>query len=617
MCGIAGIMAPSAPREALATQVRLMINTLAHRGPDGEGVYADNGIALGHRRLAIIDPVAGQQPFQSWDGRWTLVYNGELYNYIELRKELESEGAVFTTDSDVEVLLAVLTRRGLDGIHDCNGMWAFALWDRHRRELTLCRDRCGEKPLYYKEVDGGLLFASELKALFAAGVEKQPDWGLLELYLTLGFVPAPYTFFKGINKLSPGNWLLAHDGKISVQPYWRLPQPDEQQMNRDSAAVVETFRHLFTDSVRLRMRSDVPFGAFLSGGLDSASVVACMTENSQHAVRTFTIAFPEPEFDERSLAQLVVERYGTQHRERMLEPDDIDAAVSAIARHYDEPFGDASAMPTRQVCALASEDVKMVLTGDGGDEVLSGYTTYQGERFASRYQRWPRGLQSVIPSVLHAASGVLRGSVRYRLNRAERICHTAALDFEARVLEKASRISPERAVRLASGHRCVSAMEWMHDQMEDCRFRDPFYRLMYFQFRCTLPDRMLTKVDRVSMAHSLETRLPFLDHRLVEFMVGADQHVKLPGYERKRVLREAMRTRLPTPLLRAAKRGFAVPLRHWFRERSLNPVLNRLIDVEWGVNSAEIRRMVAAHRSGEEDLGDGLWVLLVLRQVLS
>ncbi len=589
-----------------------MTAIIRHRGPDGEGLHLAPGIGLGHRRLAIIDPAAGQQPMADAETGNVIVYNGEVYNYVEIRKELEAAGHRFHTQSDTEVILKAYAEWGTDCLARFNGMWAFALWDASRRHLFLARDRLGIKPLHYCTQGDRLLFASEMKSLFAAGVPREADPALLDVYLSFGYIPAPHAFFRDVRKLPPGHFLLSDGRHTEVRRYWDLPQVEAGDMRRDAAAVDEEFATLLGDAVRISMRSDVPFGAFLSGGLDSSAVVTLMTRQTELPVSTFTIGFDDAEFDERALARQVAERAGTRHHEATVVPEDLDVALERVAFHYDEPFGDSSALPTGHVARLAASQVKMVLTGDGGDELLSGYTAYQVEKIAGAYARVPGALRHLAEAGLGAAAGLLRGRLRYGANRYRRLLATTAAPFEERLLTKAAWLERDRRRALLAGHHVVPVEEVLADLMKDCRHGDPFYRLMYFNHKVSLPDDMLTKVDRMTMAWSLEARVPLLDYRLIELMAGVLKDVKLDGFTRKAVLRRTVGRELPPAVLAAGKRGFVVPLRNWFRSGDFAETRVREAAARLDLAPGVTGDILAEQRSGERDYGNLLWMLMVL-----
>lgn len=616
MCGIAGIAyrdrSTVVDRELLAR----MTNVLAHRGPDAHGFHNVPGLGLGHRRLSIIDPAAGHQPMADPDSQNVIVYNGEVYNYVELRTELESLGYNFVTDSDTEVILKAYDRWGKDCLHRLNGMWAFALWDARHQHLFLARDRLGIKPLHYFSDGSRFIFGSEMKSLFAAGVPRQPDLELLDVYLALGYIPAPHSFFRGIRKLLPGHCIITDGSRVEVRKYWDLPAVDESAMRTDRAAVHDEFAHLLEDSVRISMRSDVPFGAFLSGGLDSASIATLMAGQTSLPVQTFTIGFDAAAYDERALARLVATQIGAGHHEKVVEPEEFQSTLKQVCFHYDEPFGDSSAVPTGHVARLAAAHVKMVLTGDGGDEVLSGYPAYQVEKFAGAYGRIPALARRALESSLAGAALLTRGKVRYGLNRYERMFRTAGYPFAERLLSKAAWLDKPSRASVLGDIKSVPVDDVISDLMRDCPWTDSFYRLMYFNFKVSLPDDMLTKVDRMTMASSLEARVPFLDYRLVELMAGVHKDVKLAGLQRKSVLRRTVGRRLPPPLLRATKRGFVVPLRTWFRNSDIAAPLATPTLANWGISAEAVSTIVDRHRSGQQDYGNLIWMFLVLQETL-
>jgi asparagine synthase (glutamine-hydrolysing) len=615
MCGIAGILYRDRQTPVNPDLLQAMTDMVRHRGPDGEGLHIVPGLGLGHRRLAIIDPATGQQPMMDAETGNIIVYNGEVFNYVEIRAELAAAGHRFRTDSDTEVILKAYAQWGERCLDRFNGMWAFAIWDDSHKRLFLARDRLGIKPLHYCVDAERIVFASEMKSLFAAGVPRMPDTSLLDVYLTFGYIPAPHSFFSGVRKLLPGQYLITDGARTEIRRYWDLPAVAEGDMRRDAPAVQEEFAHLLGDAVRISMRSDVPFGAFLSGGLDSASVVSLMAEQTPLPVETFTIGFDDPAFDERRLARLVSARVNTRHHEAVVSPDDLEAALHRVAFHYDEPFGDSSALPTSHVARLAARHVKMVLTGDGGDEVLSGYPAYQVEKVAGSYLRIPRSLRRCAEILVGGVAGMTRGHMRYAANRYYRLLTTTAAPFEDRLLAKTAWLEEDRRRAVLAGLPVHRARDVFVELMRDCPYRDSFYRLMYFNYKVSLPDDMLTKVDRMTMAWSLEARVPFLDYRLVELMSVVHKDVKLPGLTRKAVLRKTVGRRLPEALLAAGKRGFVTPLRSWFRQGGFADSIVRRSVAMTGLSGPVIEQILAEQRAGQRDYGNLLWMLTVLGAV--
>ncbi len=616
MCGIAGIFHFDFSRRVDEPLLRRMTDCLSHRGPDGEGFFINNNIGLGHRRLSIIDLSTGSQPMFNEDKSISIILNGEIYNYIELREELKSFGYTFRTTSDTEVIIRAYQKWGTDCQNKLNGMWAFALWDENKKQLFISRDRIGEKPLFYSTHDSTFLFGSEIKSILAYGVPKIPNLELTELYLTLGYIPAPYTFYKNIHKLQAGHFIIANGNSFSEKKYWDLPEIDEENMIADKKFVYENFENLLKDSVRIRMRSDVPFGAFLSGGLDSASVVALMSEISSVPVKTFTIGFKEKMFDERKLAAQVAEKFKTEHHEYVIEHHSFDEALNDVMLHFDEPFGDSSALPTGEVSEIAAKKVKMVLTGDGGDEVLSGYNSNRVEKFAEQYQKLPSLLRNNFPGMVSSTGKLFRGDKRHKINQVAKAFSFSNKSFEERLMAK-SWCKPELAEKLIShSEKQIKLKDFVGNFFSKYSVKHPFYQLMFFQFKVLLPDDFLAKVDRMSMASSLETRVPFLDYRLVEFMAKVDRDVKMQGYQRKSILINTIGKRLPSDLLRAPKRGFSVPLRKWFADKSFEQKLQSLYSEDFGLDKKIIKKLIEDNNSGKTDNGNLIWMLFVLKKWL-
>jgi asparagine synthase (glutamine-hydrolysing) len=613
MCGIAGFYHLNKEREADGSLLETITNCVSHRGPDGAGYFRKNNLALGHRRLSIIDLSTGDQPMFSDDKSVTIIFNGEIYNYVELRSELISLGHVFKTTSDTEVIIRSYEQWGIECQNKFNGMWAFALWDDKEQLLLLSRDRLGEKPLFYSQYDETIIFGSEIKSILAYGVPPSPNVEVTELYFTLSYLPAPYSFYKHIMRLQPGCYIMVKNGKTQIYSYWDISSIDESSLITDRKKVYNTFEELLYSSVKIRMRSDVPFGAFLSGGLDSAAIVALMSDIAKEPVRTFTIGFENKNFDERKLAALVAEKFRTEHEESLVKPEEFDVSLSKILYHFDEPFGDSSAIPTGNVSRVAVNKVKMVLTGDGGDEILSGYTPYQAEKLAVIYQALPRFITKALPSFVAGLGQLFTGGLRYKLNRSARVLKSSSMTFEKRLLSKMWS-TPEFTQQLIQpGENYIKLEDYLSDLFAKYPLNDPFYKLMIYHFKVLLPDDYLTKVDRMSMAHSLETRIPFLDYRLVEFFCNVHKDVKMEGFTRKSILRNTIGRRLPVQLLSAPKKGFGVPLRDWFKNRSFEAKLNQLKfeSHRVGLNSEMVGEIVEKNVSGKEDLGNLLWMLFV------
>jgi asparagine synthase (glutamine-hydrolysing) len=615
MCGINGFFHYEVSRKADPILVKKMSDTLSHRGPDGEGFFISNNVALGHRRLSIIDLKTGDQPMYSDDGKIVVIFNGEIYNYIELRDELRKEGKKFKTTSDTEVIIQSYIHWGTDCLNRFNGCWSIALWDDNKKQLILTRDRIGEKPMFYAEYDNTFIFGSEIKCLLAYGIPKLPVFELTEIFLSLGYIPAPYTYYKNIHKLKPGHLLIIDYHGFKNIKYWDLPEVDEAEMLTDKKIIYNQFDFLLRDSIKLRMRSDVPYGAFLSGGLDSSSIVALMSELTPYPVETFTIGFENKSFDESQLAKEVALAFKTTHHTKIIDQESFDKSLSNITHHYDEPFGDSSAIAVGNIAAYASKSVKMVLTGDGGDEVLSGYNSYLGVKYTSLYRKIPEIIRSQIPTLTNKTASLFKGDLRYKLNRISRVCKTGNLDFKERMIEKLAwtEIRDVKNIVSTLSYQQFAIEDYISDVLSPCIFKDDFYKLMYLNLKLSLPDEMLTKVDRMTMANSLEARIPFLDHRLVEFMYKVNKQIKLPGSQRKSVLKNTIGKRLPLAILSSPKKGFVVPVREWFKNKDFSERLSDLVNNSYGLEKQTLKKVISANINGQTDNGNFIWMLFVLQ----
>ena len=615
MCGITGYIHLESEKSSSLQLIKKMTDAIIYRGPDAEGFYVNNNIAFGHRRLSIIGLKTGGQPMLSEDKQIIISYNGEIYNYIELREELIKKGHSFKTDSDTEVIIHAYLEWGIDCQKKLNGMWAFSLYDHRTNELFLSRDRIGEKPLHYTTFNNTFVFGTELKSIKEFGVPFEQNLELVELYLFLTYVPTPYTFYKNIYKLKPGHFIKIKDGKVSEIKYWDLPEIDEENMHSNKKEIYSNFTDLFEDSVRLRMRSDVPFGAFLSGGLDSSAVVATMSKFSKHPIETFTIGFDDKAFDESQLAQDVATKFNTNHHLNFVKRYSFEESISHLLKHFDEPFGDSSAIPTGYVSKFASEKVKMVLTGDGGDEVLSGYNSYLGLKIADYYSKLPKSIRSNIPSIVKGISTLTSNKTRYKLNKLYNVSSTANLDFNSRMIRKMAYTDYETIKLLIGDNKVISIEDYISDFFNKCPYKDDFYKLMYSDIKQKLPDDYLVKVDRMSMSYSLEARVPFLDHRLIEYMVNVHKNVKLQGFEKKSVLRATIGKQLPESILNAPKKGFGVPLREWFKDDSFDLYLENLTRNSI-LNKKTLDHLLAENKTGKKDNGNFIYELIMLQNML-
>jgi asparagine synthase (glutamine-hydrolysing) len=605
MCGIAGIV--SLAHEAVGLdELRRMCASLAHRGPDDEGFYLSREAGLGMRRLSIIDLATGRQPVANEDGTVWTVMNGEIYNYRELRRELQAAGHRFATVSDTEVIVHLYEEHGGRAVEHLRGMFAFALWDERRRRLLVARDRIGIKPLYYAETRGRLAFASEVKALLQLDIAPRLNWGSLGHLLTFLTTPRTESIVEGVHKLEPGHLLWASaEGGVRRERYWELPPAAEKPVGEEEAA--EGLREVLAESVRLHMISDVPLGAFLSGGVDSSAVVALMAGASPDPVRTFTIGFTDADYSEVEPARVVAQRYHTRHRELCLEPDALDV-VEDLAWYLDEPFGDASAIPTYMVSRLAAEDVKVVLSGDGGDELFGGYDKYVVEARERRRDRLPAAARRALGALAAVAPEDMRG---------RRWLRHLSLSGPRRYLDAWSFFSPAELTRLLRPevHARVAEADPWRDALAFLDHADDHWltALQRLDLRTYLPLDVLTKVDRMSMAHSLEARVPLLDHKVVEYAFSLPADLKLRPGATKYVFKRAMRGLLPDAILDRPKHGFAVPLRGWFRGTSFlsDLLLSERCRQRGLLDPEAVRRLIQRHEQGRP-LDFQLWTLASL-----
>ncbi len=625
MCGICGFVYPHGDHPIDEMLLRKMCTVIAHRGPDDEGYYTDERAALGMRRLSIIDLVTGDQPVANEDESLWLVFNGEIYNYRILHAELEKKGHRFATRSDTEVIVHAYEEYGDRCVEKFNGMFAFALWDTRREKLLIARDHLGIKPLYYWVGGDGLVFGSELKCLVAHPlVPTEIDLVALDQFLTLEYIPSPRTIFKEVRKLPPGHLLIYEGGEVRVQQYWDVPVRDVPQ-DEDTAA--EMLRELIDEAVRIQLMSDVPLGAFLSGGIDSSTVVAAMARSSDAAVKTFSIGFDDATYNELPYARGVARRYATDHTEEILQPEIADLA-ERLLRHLDEPFGDFSIFPTYLVSQVARQKVKVVLSGDGGDELFGGYDTYVAQAMDSLYRYLPKRLrQDILPALF--ARIPPRPEKKGLINKAKRFIegaslpdslqHTRWMMFMTQA-DKADLYTPEMRAAL-NGDSSAAIME---SYFANRAGFSPLSQQQYVDIKTYLVDDILTKVDRMSMAVSLEARVPLLDYRIVELAVNLPARMKLYRGQTKRILKKAMADRLPEAVLTKPKQGFSIPLKNWLRAE-LKPMMLDLLSSESifrrGLFSAEtIAAWIDEHLNGEANHSHRLWALMVFelwnRQVL-
>jgi asparagine synthase (glutamine-hydrolysing) len=624
MCGIAGIFHLATAKPVDPARVRAMTRAIAHRGPDGEGVWTGPGVGFGHRRLSIIDLATGDQPMATPGGEAVIVFNGEIYNFQEVRAELEALGAQFRTHSDTEVILHGWRQWGPDCLKRFNGMFAFALYDAERQALFLARDRMGVKPLYLAELpDGAIVFGSELKALLAhPALRREPDLGAIEDYLGLGYVPDDSCIVSGVRKLPAGSYLLLRRGMPMPAPvrWWDLSFAD--RATGSTAALADELIERMRAGVRSRMVSDVPLGAFLSGGVDSSAVVALMAEASPQAVETCSIGFDVAALDETRHARAIAARYATRHRERIVAADDF-ALIDTLVDAFDEPFADASALPTYRVCQLARENVTVALSGDGADEAFAGYRRYVFHQSEDRVRRMLPGplqrgigaLGNVFPKLDWAPRPFRAKTTLQGIGRNEGEAYARAVGVTPPEIR--ARLFSAEATRLLAGHR---AEDRYVKVMREAPGRDAIDRAQYADFRIWLPGDILTKVDRASMAVSLEAREPLLDHRLVEFAARLPAGMRVRGGTGKWLMKKALERYLPKDILYRPKMGFVTPISAWFR----GPLAGEAEGIAQGsalaatgwFDSAAIARVAADHQAGRGEHGRLLWQLMMLDKAL-
>ena len=622
MCGFAGASWTADGRPLTASDLESMIAVIAHRGPDDHGTWFSNGspaAALGHRRLSIIDLGGGHQPLANEDGSIQVVFNGEIYNYRELRSDLESRGHRFGSESDTETIVHLYEEHGVDCLDHLRGMFALALWDDNTRQLLLARDRLGQKPLVYREEPGRVLFASELKALLQLpGAPRDVDPVAVDQYLAYQYVPHPRTILAGYAKLPPGHRAVYRDGRLRVDRYWSPPyELGSGGESRSAASWQEELRETLTESVRLRLRSDVPLGAFLSGGIDSTIIAGLMRQESPAAVHTFSIGFPVPEFDERSFARMAAEHLGTQHTEAIVEPEAL-AILPRLIWHYDEPFADSSAIPTMYLAEMTRRGVTVALSGDGGDELFAGYDRYRAVALGERIDRLPRPLRRLLAARLWQR---LPASTRQKSHRRrlKRFLDALGQPPEERYLTWIGIFDDRRRHELYTDKFRESlggsaAVDVLREAYRACPDRDFVTRTTCTDVLTYLPGDILAKVDIATMASSLECRSPFLDHHVVELAARMPLSLKRRGRRGKRVLTDTFSDLLPAPIRRRRKMGFGVPLDKWFRNE-LKPLLyeHLLSDTARDrgyFNQVVVRDLVEEHVDGRWDHSYRLWSLL-------
>ena len=642
MCGICGVIDFHKRRQITLKMIVDMTTSLRHRGPDAEGylvggnssytpIYRPSDfaatrksqpfdVALGHRRLSIIDLSTGHQPMTNEDGTIWIIFNGEIYNYQQLRAELLQKGHQFKTNSDTEVIIHTYEEYGEDCPIHLNGMFAFAIWDTKREKLFLARDRVGIKPLVYTEVNGFFLFGSELKSVLASGLIKpETDNVALHHYLTYQYVPPPMTMFKGIQKIPPGYFLIYANNKITLKQYWDVTFEDK--LDKGIEFYKSRIRELLEDSVKIRLMSDVPLGAFLSGGIDSSTVVAMMSQASKESVKTFSIGFEEKSYNEVDYARIIAKKFQTDHHEFIVTPQDMLGSLPTLIEQFDEPFADSSAIPTFMVSKLARQHVTVVLSGDGGDEIFAGYPRYQLMRLLMAVNIMPKRLNETL---FPAFRRILKIMPKRYNNLSQRLARNLILALKSD-LEKffyiVSSFKPEAKQQLYSADFTQAIchnreIDFFNDTLKHCHVKDFINKLLFLEFKTFLTNDILVKVDITSMANSLEVRVPILDHRIVEFMATVPFKYKFSGLTTKYILKKLLTDLLPKEILYRKKKGFHVPIREWFRNELSDYLRDILLSQSFKergyFNSEYVEQLIEKHQAAVSDYSHPLWALLNL-----
>jgi asparagine synthase (glutamine-hydrolysing) len=618
MCGLTGIFEYQRPTEISKDLVHRMNETIVHRGPDDEGIFVGPGIGLGFRRLSIIDLSGGHQPISNEDGSIWVMLNGEIYNYPELRKEMLEKGHTLATRSDTETIVHLYEEYGEDCFARLRGMFAVIIWDSNQRKLLMARDRLGKKPLFYSADSKRVLFGSELKCLLAGdNLSREMDPQALYDYFSFGYIPAPKTIYRSVRKVLPGHYItVSCNGALREQSYWQLSFGETE--DHSEADWCERLRHELCEATRIRLMSDVPLGAFLSGGLDSSAVVATMARLMNQPVTTCSIGFDVPEFDESKYARQVAEQFHTEHHEQVVQPDAL-AIVDKLAWHYDEPFADSSAIPTYYVSGIARKYVTVALGGDGGDENFAGYRRYQFDVFENRVRaRVPAGIRSSIFGPLGRwypalawAPRVFRAKATFQsLSRNPLEGYFNSISI-FRPGEKSKLFQKDFQNQLA-GYDSIEVLRHHYDRADT---EDPLSRIQYVDIKTYLPDDILAKVDRASMAVSLEVRAPLLDHKLMEMVARIPASMKLRGREGKYIFKKAMEPKLSHDILYRSKQGFAVPLAHWFRNELKDMARDVIFGVKDGILDPKyLEKIWTEHQRGTFDRSAYLWSALMFRK---
>ena len=620
MCGICGFCFTD-QRPVDLDILKKMARTLQHRGPDDEGYYTEAGIALGHRRLSIIDLDTGQQPIHNEDKTVYVIFNGEIYNFPEIKSELEEKGHKFYTKSDTEVLVHLYEESGERFLERLNGMFAFAIWDSMKEKLFLARDRIGIKPLYYAYNGKDIAFASEPKALLKLPwIEGRLDPQSLSHYLSYDFIPAPYCIYEDIRKVPPGHKVIYQNGDLRCECYWDLDLSDRVGGGMNEEEICDLIWGEFCRGVKMRLISDVPLGVLLSGGIDSTSVLAALRHEGVNDVKTFSIGFEDPSFDESKYFRRAATFFETDHHEEVLAPQKLIEIIPAVASILDEPLADASIMPTYLLSRFTKGYVKVALGGDGGDELFAGYPTYQAFLLSRYYEKLPRGMQSFVEAVVTKLP-VSFDNMSFDFRAKKFITGIAYPPMERNYIWLGT-FSPDMKKRLVTNR---IGEEWgdfnsfhvLHDYLNGKVFSSELGKLLYLDTKLYLQEGVLAKVDRASMAHGLEVRIPFLDHRFVELVTGLPERLKLKGFTTKYIWKKAIKDRIPNEIKKRGKKGFGIPIAKWLCGELKGLMLEMLSEERLkrqGIfNPSVVQRLVADHLARRVDNRKKLWNLIIFQ----
>jgi asparagine synthase (glutamine-hydrolysing) len=624
MCGIAGIyLQNSEGRDDLENQIGRMITSIAHRGPDDYGVFVNGTVALGHRRLSIIDLASGHQPIFNEDGSLAIVFNGEIYNFKEIKAELVGQGHCFSTNSDTETIIHAYEEWGKDCVHRLRGMFAFCIWDSSERNLFIARDRLGKKPLFYTHYAGQFVFASEMKSILTdPNFDRSMDEEALAAYFLFSYIPAPLTIFRNIRKLPPGYTLTVQNGQITIERYWDMFfEPDTR---KTESQFIDEFQHLLDEAVRIRLISDVPLGAFLSGGIDSSTVVALMHRYSREPVKTFTIGFGGTTGgfdDERRYARLVAERYHTEHHEHEVLPR-VESLLDGIVTAFDEPFADDSAIPSHYVCKMARQNVTVALSGLGGDEAFAGYERYLGFKISQLYNRIPSLVREhLILKLVERMPETASGS--NRINHLKRFVRSAVGAVGRRYLGFVTKLPRHYKSLFFSdeGRHYQEAFAAAEQRFVDIfntdNAEDPLNKVFNCDIKTYLPDDILACTDRMSMWNSLEVRAPFVDHQLLEYCASIPPNLKIKWFQKKYLLKKGVSSLLPAEVLKHRKQGFVGPMTTWLQTDLKALTLRKLSQENLSkhglFNQATIQTILEDHFSRREINDTLIWSLLIFQ----